>query len=391
MSPEEQRGITRERLVDAALALVDEEGLEGLSMRALADRLQVKAASLYWHVRDRGELLELLAEAILEGVPRTRARATWRETVVAIAEALRRTVSAHKDGNRILLEVSGALTRSDAYGDLASALRSAGLRGAEAADVAGMVLTQVIAAPSIATAEPVVKSTGEPASVWIDTGSRGVILRAGTADMQGLIRVPPDQSGAAPAVVRGEQVVVRRLRGVGRGEIELNPRRPWKFKIQAPTWNTVLDIAGIDVREIWIDSGAANIECFLPEPRGVVPIHVSSGVVNVAVHRPKDAPVVAHVHTGAVKLKLEQFSTKVAVLDVHWNSDDTATAARDRYELEVSGGAVTFKLDSYVPKTRPPEAKAAEPEARGKAATALEILLDGVEARVRAGSRAAKR
>jgi len=386
LSPEEQRGITRERLVDAALALVDEEGLEGLSMRALADRLQVKAASLYWHVRDRGELLELLAEAILESVPRTRARATWRETVLAIAEALRRTVSAHKDANRILLEVSGALTRSDAYGDLASAFRSAGLRDAEAADVAGMVLTQVIAAPSVATGEPVVKSTGEPASVWIDTGSRGVILRAGAPDMQGLIRIPPDQSGAAPAVVRGEQVVVRRLRGIGRGEIELNPRRPWKFKIQAPTWNTVLDIGGIDVREIWIDSGAANIECFLPEPRGVVPIHVSSGVVNVAVHRPKAAAVVAHVHTGAVKLKLEQFSTKVAVLDVHWKSDDNATGARDRYELDLSGGAVDFKLDSYVPRTRPVEVRATEPEARGKAATALDILLDGVEARVRAGS-----
>ncbi len=386
LSPEEQRGITRERLVEAALALIDEEGLEGLSMRALADRLQVKAASLYWHVRDRGELLELLAEAILESVPRTRARATWRETVIAISGALGRSVAAHKDGNRILLEVSGVLTRSDAYGDLASAFRSAGLRDAEAADVARMVLMQVIAAPSVAADEPVVRSTGEPASVWIDTGSRGVILRAGTPDMQGLIRVPPDQSGAAPAVVRGEQVVVRRLRGVGRGEIELNPRRPWKFKIQAPTWNTVLDVGGIDVREIWIDSGAANIECFLPEPRGVVPIHVSSGVVNVAMHRPKEAGVVAHVHTGAVKLKLEQFWTKVAVFDVHWSSDDTATAARDRYELDVSSGAVDFKLDSYVPRTRPLEEKAAEPEAKGKAATALDILLDGVEARVRAGS-----
>ena len=383
LSPEEQRGITRERLVEAALALIDEEGLEGLSMRALADRLQVKAASLYWHVRDRGEVLELLAEAILASVQRTRPRETWRETVVAISGALGRAVSAHKDGNRILLEVPGALTRSDAYTDLASAFRSAGLRDVEASDVAGMVVIQVVAAPSVAAAEPVVKSTGEPASIWIDTGSRGVILRAGTPDMQGLIRVPPDQSGAAPAVVRGEQVVVRRLRGVGRGEIELNPRRPWKFKIQAPTWNTVLDIGGIDVREIWIDSGAANIECFLPEPRGVVPIHVSSGVVNVAMHRPKEAGVVAHVHTGAVKLKLEQFSTKVAVFDVHWNSDDSATPARDRYELDVSSGAVDFKLDSYVPRTRPIEEKVAEPEARGTAATALDILLDGVEARVR--------
>ena len=64
LSPDEerQRGLTRDRLVGAALELVNEEGLDALSMRALADRLEVKAASLYWHVRDRRELLELLAE-----------------------------------------------------------------------------------------------------------------------------------------------------------------------------------------------------------------------------------------------------------------------------------------------------------------------------------------
>jgi AcrR family transcriptional regulator len=383
LSPEDQRGLTRERLVEAALELIDQEGLEGLSMRALADRLHVKAASLYWHVRDRDELLELLADGILESVSKPRQRAAWRETVVATAAALRRTVAAHKDANRILLEVPGALGRSDVARHLATAFRSAGLQDGEAADVARMVMTQAIAGPSAAADEPVVKATGEPASVWIDSGSRGVILRAGAADMQGLIRVPSDQSGAAPAVVRGEQVVVRRLRGVGRGEIELNPRRAWKFKVQAPTWNTVLDIGGLDVREIWIDSGAANIECFLPEPRGVVPFHVSSGVVNVSVHRPREAAVAAIVHTGAVKLKLEQFSTKVAVFDVRWNSDDGAPRSRDRYELDVSSGVVDFKLDTYTPKVQPLEDPPAQPKTTGKPATALDFLLDGIESHLK--------
>lgn len=387
MSPEQdqQRGLSRERLVGAALELVNEEGLEGLSMRALAERLEVKAASLYWHVRDRRELLELVAEAILGSVTRPRQRSTWRETVLAIAGALQRRIVAQKDANRILLEVPTALARSGVVRDLVSTLESAGLQPGEAEDVAMMVASQVIAAPR-ADQEPVVSALGEPASVAIDTGSRGVILRAGPPDMQPLIRVPPDQSGAAPAVVRGERVTVRRLRGVGKGELELNPRHPWKFKVQAPTWNTVLDVAAIDVREIWVDSGAANIECFLPEPKGVVPIHVSSGVVNVSVHRPRDAAVVATVHTGAVKLKLEQFSTKVAVFDIHWNSGGDAATARDRYELDVSGGAVDFKLDVYTPKARPLEPVAPEPGSREKPATALEILLDGIEVRAQSRS-----
>src|SRR5919109_1657588 len=325
LSPEEEKqrgGLTRERLVEAALELVNEEGLEGLSMRALAEKLEVKAASLYWHVRDRRELLERLGESILETVSRPRQRATWRETVVAIADALGRRVGNQKDANRILLEVPEALERSDTFADLKAQLQVAGLQASEASALALMAMTYVITGRTTAERPGVDEPrVGAPASIAIDTGSRGVILRAGRPDMQAWIRVPPDQGGAAPAVIRGEQVVVRRLRGVGRGEIELNPNRPWNFKVQAPTWNTVLDVAGLDVRSVHVDSGAANIECFLPEPRGVVPIHISSGVVNVAIHRARGAAVVAPPHTGTVKLKLDDYSTKVTVSDVHWQTE----------------------------------------------------------------------
>ena len=383
MSPEGERqhGLTRERLVSAALGLINEEGLDGLSMRALADRLEVKAASLYWHVRDRSELLGLLAEAILGTVVRPRPGAAWRQNAIATGAALQRRISAQKDAARILLEAPDALERSDTYADLKGQMQTAGLQAAEAGDVALMVMTQVITARAPAESR-VVERGGDVASIAIDSGSRGVILRAGPADMQELIRVPPDQSGAAPAIVRGEQVVVRRLRGVGRGEIELNPRRPWKFKIQAPTWNTVLDVGGIDVREIHVDSGATNLECFLPVPRGAVPIHISSGVVNVSMHRPRGTAVVAHVHTGAVKLKLDDFSTRVAIFDVYWQSEG-ALQAGDRFDLDVSSGVVDFEVDTYTPRVERVETPEAGPKAKGKAASALEILLDGVEARVK--------
>src|SRR5712691_2135309 len=115
-------------------------------MRALADRLEVKAASLYWHVRDRRELLELLAEAILDGVSRPRRGGDWRQSVLDIGEALRRRVSAQRDAGRVLLEVPESLARSDTFRDVMAELQSAGLQSAEAADVAAMVMTQVISA-----------------------------------------------------------------------------------------------------------------------------------------------------------------------------------------------------------------------------------------------------
>jgi TetR/AcrR family tetracycline transcriptional repressor len=382
LSPEEdrQRGLTRERLVEAALALINDDGLEGLSMRALADRLEVKAASLYWHVRDRRELLELLAEGILEGVPRTRRSGDWRRAVLAASEALRRRVAAQKDAERILLEVPEALERSEVLGDLKAHLQGAGLQPNEASDVARMAITYVMAGGSPGDTHAV-DAGAEPASLAIDSGSRGVVLRAGPPGMQTLIRVPHDQNAAAPAVVLHGTVVVRRLRGVGRGELELNPGRPWRFKVQAPTWNTVLDLAGLDVRGIHVDSGAAKLECYLPVPRGVVPIHISSGVAKVALHRPGGAAVVANVSTGAVKLKLDDLAMGVTISDVHWESEDAAGSA-DRYELQVSSGAVNVTLDTYAPR-RVAVAAAGEPRTAGKASSALDILLDGVEARVR--------
>lgn len=384
LSPEEEKQpITRERLVEAALQLINDDGLDGLSMRALADRLDVKAASLYWHVRDRRELMELLAEAILESVSRPRRRAGWRETVLAIGEALRARVAAQKDVNRILLEAPEALERSDTFADLKAVLHEHGLQVAEAAELARLAMTYVITGPMPADRPAVdTAAAGAPASIAIDSGSRGVVLRAGSTDMRELVQTPHEGGGASPAVVRGETVVVRRLRGGGRGEIELNPRRPWNIKVQAPTWNTILDVGGLDVRMIHVDSGAANIECFLPSPRGVVPIHISSGVVNVSVHRPKGSAILATVHTGAVKLKLDDYATKVAVFDVHWQSQG-ASAAPDRYELDVSSGVVDFRLDDYVPREQPFAARTADPKPSGKPASALEILLDGVDAHLK--------
>src|SRR5256886_15449091 len=71
LSPEgeKQQGLTRDRLVAAALELINEDGLDALSMRSLANRLQAKAASLYWHVRDRREPVRITAESTLGSSP----------------------------------------------------------------------------------------------------------------------------------------------------------------------------------------------------------------------------------------------------------------------------------------------------------------------------------
>lgn len=56
--------ITRENILEASMELLNEKGLEGLSMRKIASKLGVSAPTLYFHVKDKEDLCALLAEEI---------------------------------------------------------------------------------------------------------------------------------------------------------------------------------------------------------------------------------------------------------------------------------------------------------------------------------------
>ena len=373
--------LSRGAVVTAALHLVETEGLGALTMRHLADLLAVKAASLYWHVRDRDEVVQLLANSLLS---ETRVRTThdgWRSQSLAVCAALERTVSGHRDAARLLLEVPETVERSDVHRLLQRALESGGLTAGPARDAATMMLLHVLVRGLLAPASDRVAAAREGvASLAIDSGSRGVSIRAGAASMRGLVQTADDPNAPAAATIRGDAVTVRRLRGGRQGAIELNPSRPWTFKVQAPTWNTVLDLAGIEVRGIHIDSPATRVECVLPPPAGVVPIHVSSGAVGVRIRRPSGIPVVAELSAGVVKVKLDDYSIGATTGDLVWQSSPAAGEV-SHYLLRVSSGAVRVSLeqDSSLPTdpsngypTAPPDAQAVD---------ALSLILDGIVAR----------
>ena len=60
--------LSKEIIVDAAMAIVDESGMTAMTTRAIAKRLDVGQASLYNHISSRDELLDLLNARVLEGV-----------------------------------------------------------------------------------------------------------------------------------------------------------------------------------------------------------------------------------------------------------------------------------------------------------------------------------
>src|ERR1043165_9154368 len=85
-----RRPLDQAQVVQAALALLDDVGLEALTMRALSERLGVKAASLYRHVRHKDELLQLLADEINGEIPLTRSTGDWRTAIPEMARNVRK-------------------------------------------------------------------------------------------------------------------------------------------------------------------------------------------------------------------------------------------------------------------------------------------------------------
>jgi AcrR family transcriptional regulator len=103
-----RRVLDRARIVTAAFELLDDVGLDGVNMRSVADRLGVTAASLYRHVRDKDELLVLLADEISGRIPPIPAGGSWREALRELARGCRRLLKAHRDAARLLSDTPPA-------------------------------------------------------------------------------------------------------------------------------------------------------------------------------------------------------------------------------------------------------------------------------------------
>jgi AcrR family transcriptional regulator len=117
-------GLTREKVVRAALRLLDKVGLDGLTLRKLAADLRVQAPALYWHFKNKQELLDematsVLTEAIEEILPGQ--QGDWPDWVTHLGHGIRRTLLRHRDGAKMF---SGTyLTNSALYSPIEAALR----------------------------------------------------------------------------------------------------------------------------------------------------------------------------------------------------------------------------------------------------------------------------
>lgn len=158
--------LSRERIRDAALQLIDDDGLAQFSMRRLARTLGVQAPSLYSHFANRDEVFDAVANLLTRQVDTSGfAHGQWREGLQTWARSYRETLAAHP--NAVPLVASGAGRREDFLAmseRVHSGLLSAGWPARYATEIAGSVKYLVIGAAST----PFASGFSDDAQVYLD-------------------------------------------------------------------------------------------------------------------------------------------------------------------------------------------------------------------------------
>ena len=98
--------MNREILARAALKLLNQAGLEQLTLRRLGVELKVQPAAMYWHFKSKEELIDQMATMVLaEAAPNlvpTRRQSEWKAWTVAFGEGMRKTLLRYRDGARMV-------------------------------------------------------------------------------------------------------------------------------------------------------------------------------------------------------------------------------------------------------------------------------------------------
>jgi len=128
----------------------------------------------------------------------------------------------------------------------------------------------------------------------------------------------------------------------GSGTLTLSTAAEWQIEIRGGTSTCNFDLRELTLSGLAVFDGTFRLELNLGRPRGMVPIRIASGAVDVTIRRPVDAATQLIVQSGAAHLRLDERYAEV-VHEARWQTPDYA-AASDRYDISVEGGASSLSV-----------------------------------------------
>jgi len=96
--------ITKDAIIKASLDILNRDGISNLSMRSLAKELNIKAASLYWHIKDKQDLYDLIAENINQEISLPETLGDAKEALILFSLQIRRVLLKTRNAVEILAE-----------------------------------------------------------------------------------------------------------------------------------------------------------------------------------------------------------------------------------------------------------------------------------------------
>ena len=94
--------LTKDIIMDAAMGILDEYGLQDLTIRRLARHLDAAAGAMYWHFPSKQALLGAVADRLLAPLQELKSTGDWRADATAFAESLHSCLTSHRDGAEVV-------------------------------------------------------------------------------------------------------------------------------------------------------------------------------------------------------------------------------------------------------------------------------------------------
>ncbi len=225
---------------------------------------------------------------------------------------------------------------------------------------AGGAVAYVAVGPPISTATQTLNKSDpvghvSQASVEVDVGAAATTIRGNSELGRDLYRAHIEYSGPRPDVGLDPSTGALHISQSSGGflffqsrrfvlDLQINPVVPWKITVNSGAASETLQLVGVTVGSIDLNTGASREDVTLGMPSGTVSISVNGGAVTAHFHRSKGIEASVQVSGGAVSLTADgqQFH---AVGSVGWQSNgyDSTT---DRYQIDVNGGACTVTMDT---------------------------------------------
>jgi len=161
----DKRGLNRERIARAAVELMDDVGLDGLTTRSLAARLGVRSPTLYWHVRDKAALLDLVVEEICANAFEIDQTLSWTDQLVQGLQQFRAMLLAHRDAATLLrMRPPTGRHRLGHIETTLSILLQAGFSEDDAAGISRLLVAHVLSSVEV---DPVVSGPDDAIPDWL--------------------------------------------------------------------------------------------------------------------------------------------------------------------------------------------------------------------------------